>query len=165
MSVIARVLSWIALFVVGAVFGLAATVTHASSLSSLPWVAKTPVLAATLGSGALGIVLGALACGGMLLAVRLLLRDRWAALVTGLGMLAGMVVISGTGPGGSVIVPNDVFGVIWTWTVAGMVLLVAAWPDFSRIRRLQEVRRLQEQQAAAALGPAQGPGERIPDGS
>ena len=143
-----KVLSWIALFAVGAVFGLAATVTHASSLGSVPWIAKTPVLAATLGSGVLGIVLGVLACGGMLLAVRLLLHDRWGALVTGLGMLAGMVVISGSGPGGSVIVPNDTLGMIWTWTVAGMVLLVVAWPDFGRIRRLQR---------EAALRQAQGP--------
>ncbi|WP_295013127.1 histidinol dehydrogenase [uncultured Microbacterium sp.] len=135
-----RVLSWIALFVVGVVFGLATTVAHASSLGAVPWIAKTPVLAATLGSGAVGIVLGVLACGGMLLAVRLLLRDRAGALATGLGMLGGMVVISGTGPGGSVIVPNDVLGVVWSWTVAAMVLLVVAWPDFSRIRRLQQER-------------------------
>ncbi|WP_295034547.1 histidinol dehydrogenase [uncultured Microbacterium sp.] len=131
-----RVLSWVALLIVGVVFGLAATVTHASSLWGFGWA---------------GIVLGVIACGGMLLAVRLLLRDRWAALLTGLGMLAGMIVISGRGPGGSVIVPNDLLGVVWTWTVAGMVLLVAAWPDFSRIRRIQ-----QEQ---AALRQAQGPGE------
>lgn len=146
-----RVLSWVALLVVGAMFGLAATVAHASSLSGVPWIAQTPVLSATLGSAALGIVLGVLACGGMLLAVRLLLQDRWAALITGLGMLAGMVVISGSGPGGSVIVPNDVLGVVWTWTVAVLVLLVVAWPDFSRIRRLQR---------EAALRQARGPGEQ-----
>lgn len=123
-----------ALLLVGAVFGLATTVTHASSLWGLGWA---------------GLVLGIVACGGMLLAVRLLLHDRWGALLTGLGMLAGMVVISGRGPGGSVIVPNDVLGVVWTWTVAGMVLLVAAWPDFARIRRIQ-----QEQAAVAGGAPA-----------
>jgi len=122
--------------VVGAVFGLAATVTHATSVWGLPWV---------------GLVLGAVACGGMLLAVRLLLHDRWGALATGLGMLLGMVVISGRGPGGSVIVPNDLLGVTWTWTVAVMVLLVAAWPDFSRIRRLQQ------EQAARARVAGEGP--------
>jgi hypothetical protein len=126
----------VALFVVGAVFGLAATVTHATSVWGLPWV---------------GLVLGAVACGGMLLAVRLLLHDRWGALATGLGMLLGMVVISGRGPGGSVIVPNDLLGVTWTWTVAVMVLLVAAWPDFSRIRRLQQ------EQAARARVAGEGP--------
>jgi len=130
----------VALFVVGAVFGLATTVTHATSVWGLPWA---------------GLVLGAVACGGMLLAVRLLLHDRWGALATGLGMLLGMVVISGRGPGGSVIVPNDLLGVTWTWTVAVMVLLVAAWPDFSRIRRLQ-----QEQAARARVA-----GEAPADGS
>ena len=139
-----RVLSWVAMLVVGAVFGLATTVTHASTLWGL--------------AGA-GLALGVVACGGMLLAVRLLLRDRWAALLTGLGMLAGMVVISGRGPGGSVIVPNDLLGVIWTWTVAGMVLLVAAWPDFGRIRRIQR------EQAARAAHAHPVPGEAPVDGS
>lgn len=139
-----RVLSWVAMLVVGAVFGLATTVTHASTLWGL--------------AGA-GLALGVVACGGMLLAVRLLLRDRWAALLTGLGMLAGMVVISGRGPGGSVIVPNDLLGVIWTWTVAGMVLLVVAWPDFGRIRRIQQ------EQAARAAHAHPVPGEAPVDGS
>ena len=143
-SWLSRVLSWVAMLVVGAVFGLATTVTHASSL----W-----------GVNGVGLALGIVACGGILLAVRLLLHDRWAALVTGLGMLAGMVVISGRGPGGSVIVPNDLLGVVWTWTVAGMVLLVAAWPDFGRIRRLQQ------ELAARTAGARPGPGEVSVDGS
>jgi len=132
----------VALFVVGAVFGLATTVAHASSFGTVGWLSGIPALAAILGSGWVGLVLGVIACGGLLLAVRLLLRDRWGALVTGLGMLAGMVVISGMGPGGSVIVPNDLAGVAWTWSIAGMVLLVAAWPDFSRLRRLQQEQRM-----------------------
>lgn len=127
-----------ALFVVGAVFGLATTVTHASGPWGLSWI---------------GIVLGVVACGGMLLAVRLLLHDRWAALLTGLGMLVGMVVISGRGPGGSVIVPSDLLGVVWSWTVAALVLLVAAWPDFARIRRIQR------EQASPAVRAPQAPGE------
>lgn len=143
-SWLSRVLSWVAMLVVGAVFGLATTVTHAASL----W-----------GVNGVGLALGIVACGGILLAVRLLLHDRWAALITGLGMLAGMVVISGRGPGGSVIVPNDLLGVVWTWTVAGMVLLVAAWPDFGRIRRLQQ------EQAARTAGAHPGPGEVSVDGS
>ncbi|MDQ4213998.1 histidinol dehydrogenase [Microbacterium capsulatum] len=138
MSMLTRLLSWVALCAVGAVFGLATTITHASSLAVVPAIARIPVLGTILSSGAVGIVLGVLACGGILLAVRLLLHDRWAALATGLGMLAGMVVISGTGPGGSVIVPGDLLGIVWTWTVAGMALLVVAWPDFSRIRTLQQ---------------------------
>ncbi|VXC03804.1 conserved membrane hypothetical protein [Microbacterium sp. 8M] len=145
-------LSWVALFIVGAVFGLATTVTHASSL----W-----------GAGWAGLALGVVACGGMLLAVRLLLHDRWGALLTGLGMLAGMVVISGRGPGGSVIVPNDVLGVVWTWTVAGMVLLVAAWPDFGRIRRIQQEQaaRAAQQHAADAAPQPQRAREGSADGS
>jgi hypothetical protein len=153
---ITRGLTWIALFIVGAVFGLATTVAHASSLASVAGIASVPVLGAILGSGWVGFVLGVLACGGMLLAVRLLLQDRWGALATGLGMLAGMVVISGVGPGGSVIVPNDLLGVVWTWTVAGMVLLVAAWPDFSGIRRAQEIRRVQQENAARAVSAGTG---------
>ena len=43
----------------------------------------------------------------LLVAVRLLTSDRWAALATGLGMMIATLVFSGRGPGGSVIVPAE----------------------------------------------------------
>ena len=57
--------------------------------------------------------------------MRLLTADRWAALATGLGMIIATLVFSGRGPGGSVIVPADRAGIVWTMAVP--VLVCSPW--------------------------------------
>ncbi|WP_314423204.1 histidinol dehydrogenase [uncultured Microbacterium sp.] len=114
---ISRVLSWIAAALVGGVFGIAGTIGH-----SLTW-GPIPV----------GLVVGAVACGAILIAIRSLTHDRGATLAAGLGMVGMLVLISGVGPGGSVVVQDTVSGRIWTYLVAGLVLLAVAWPSLSRL--------------------------------
>ncbi|MEV7609544.1 histidinol dehydrogenase [Microbacterium sp. NPDC089320] len=114
---ISRVLSWIAAALVGGVFGVAGTIGH-----SLMW-GPVPV----------GLIVGGIACGAILVAIRALTHDRGATLAAGLGMLGMLVLISGVGPGGSVVVEDTLSGRIWTYLVAGLVLLVVAWPSFSRV--------------------------------
>lgn len=114
---ISRVLSWIAAALVGGVFGVAGTIGH-----SLMW-GPVPV----------GLLVGAIACGSILVAIRALTHDRGATLAAGLGMLGMLVLISGVGPGGSVVVEDTLSGRIWTYLVAGLVLLTVAWPSFSRL--------------------------------
>ena len=118
-SWISRVLSWLAAALVGGVYGIAGTIGH-----SLMW-GPIPV----------GLIVGAIACGAMLIAIRALTHDRGAALAAGLGMLGTLVLISGVGPGGSVVVEDSMSGRIWTYLVAGLVLLVVAWPSFSPMRQ------------------------------
>jgi hypothetical protein len=49
--------------------------------------------------------------------------------------MVGMVVlISGVGPGGSVVVEDTLSGRIWIYLVAGLVLLAVAWPSLSRLQ-------------------------------
>lgn len=114
---ISRVLSWIAAALVGGVFGVAGTIGH-----SLMW-----------GPMPVGLLVGAIACGSILVAIRALTHDRGATLAAGLGMLGMLVLISGVGPGGSVVVEDTLNGRIWTYLVAGLVLLTVAWPSFSRL--------------------------------
>jgi hypothetical protein len=109
---VSRVLSWIAAAVVGGVFGIAGTIAH-----SLTW-GPVPV----------GIIIGAIACGAILVAVRALTHDRGSTLAAGIGMLGMVAVISGVGPGGSVVVENTVWGQVWMYVVAGLALLAIAWP-------------------------------------
>ncbi|MEI3847023.1 MULTISPECIES: histidinol dehydrogenase [unclassified Microbacterium] len=116
---ISRVLSWVGVLVVGAVFGLATTIAHGSELGPIP----------------IGMIIGPIACAALLVAVRALTRDRWAALAAGIGMLAAVLLISGRGPGGSVLVPDDLRGRIWGYLIAGLVLVIVAWPDLSRLPR------------------------------
>lgn len=110
---ISRVLSWVAAALVGGVFGVAGTIGH-----SLMW-----------GPVPLGLIVGAVACGAILVAIRSLTHDRGATLAAGLGMLGMLVLISGVGPGGSVVVEDTLSGRIWIYLVAGLVLLAVAWPS------------------------------------
>lgn len=114
---ISRVLSWVAAALVGGVFGVAGTIGH-----SLMW-GPVPV----------GLLVGAIACGAILVAIRALTHDRGATLAAGLGMLGMLVLISGVGPGGSVVVQDSLSGRIWIYLVAGLVLLAVAWPSFRRL--------------------------------
>jgi hypothetical protein len=116
-SWVSRIVSWIAAVLVGGVYGVAGTIAH-----SLTW-GPIPV----------GLIVGAIACAAILIAVRALTHDRGAALAAGLGMVGMLLLISGVGPGGSVVVQDSLAGRIWTYLVAGLVLLVVAWPSFSRL--------------------------------
>lgn len=117
-SWLTRTLSWIAAALVGVVYGAAGTIAH-----SLMW-GPIPV----------GLIVGAIACGALLIAVRALTHDRGAAVATALGMIGTVLVISGPGAGGSVIVPNTPVGQIWIYLVCGIALLVIAWPNVARPR-------------------------------
>ncbi|MGK3950687.1 DUF6113 family protein [Microbacterium sp. I2] len=115
-SVLARIGTWIVALLVGAVYGLAGTIAHAYRIAWLP----------------VGLVLAAIGCAALLLAVRLLTADRGATLATGLGMMLATLVFSGSGPGGSVIVPQTELAVAWTFAVPILVAVIVAWPERTR---------------------------------
>lgn len=116
---LSRILSWLAAALVGGVYGLAGTIGH-----SLMWEV-VPV----------GIIVGVIACGAVLVAIRALTHDRGATLAAGIGMLGMVTVISGVGPGGSVVVEDTIWGRVWIVVVAGLVLLTIAWPRLPQHRR------------------------------
>ena len=116
-SWVSRVLSWVVAALVGGVYGVAGTIAHSVMWGPVP----------------IGLIVAAIACAAILVAVRALTHDRGAAVAAGLGMIGMLVLISGVGPGGSVVVPNSLSGQIWTYLVAGLVLLVVAWPSFSKV--------------------------------
>jgi len=104
---------------VGAVYGTAGTIAH-----SLMW-----------GPVPTGLIVGAIACAALLVAVRTLTHDRGAAVATAIGMIAMLLIISGEGPGGSVIVPNTPIGQVWIYLICGVALLVIAWPNLKPVRQ------------------------------
>lgn len=113
---LSRILSWVAAAVIGGVYGIAGTIAH-----SLTW-GPVPV----------GLIIAAIACGALLVAIRALTHDRASTLAAGLGMLGTVTLISGVGPGGSVVVADTIWGRVWIYLIAGLVLLAVAWPRFSR---------------------------------
>jgi hypothetical protein len=118
-----RILLAVLVFVAGGVFGVAGTIAHAYELGVFP----------------VGLVLALVGCAALLIGLRLLIEDRWMTWIAGLGMLAMLLVYSGKGPGGSVVVPEPVegefpLGIVWTYALTGVVLLAGAWPDLARLR-------------------------------
>jgi len=110
--------TWVVAFIVGAVYGVAGTVAQAYMLGWFP----------------LGLVLATIGVTALLVAVRLLTSDRWAALAAGLGVMIATLVFSGTGPGGSVVVPQAADGafnpgIVWTIIVPLVATIVIAWPE------------------------------------
>ncbi len=77
----------------------------------------------------LGLAISMIACAAVLAAIRLLSEDRWSTLAAGVGMVVITLVLSGSGPGGSVVVEASTLGVVWTVAVPLIVAIVVAWPD------------------------------------
>jgi hypothetical protein len=113
---LSRVATWVVAFLVGAVYGLAGTIAHAYTIGWFP----------------LGLILAIIGSAALLAAVRLLTGDRWTALATGAGMIIATLVFSGRGPGGSVIVPQTQFALVWTVAVPVLVVIAVAWPNRTR---------------------------------
>lgn len=117
-----RVLACIAAAIVGGVFGVAGTISH-----SVEW-GPVPV----------GLIVASITCLALLVAIRALTRQRLTALAAGVGMVGMVVLLSGVGPGGSVVVPDTPLAQIWLIIVSGSAILVAAWPDLSKIAAVPE---------------------------
>lgn len=121
-----RVISWVVAVAVGLVYGAAGTIAHAYRLGWLP----------------LGLMLSVIGVIALLIAVRSLTRDRWAALACGVGLAVSTWVFSGSGPGGSVIVPSGKLdalgavnlGIVWSIAVPLIVAIVVVWPFRSGVR-------------------------------
>lgn len=122
-STIARIITWIMAAVIGFGFGAAGSF----GVSTLP----TPV--------PVGLIVSLLGCAAILVALRLLADDRWAVLAGGVGMYAAVLVLMQRGPGGSVVLPDSILSIVWILGVAGVILLVVAWPDRARLARLRPI--------------------------
>lgn len=119
----------------GVVYGAAGTIAH-----SLVW-----------GPIPIGLIIGAVACAALLVAVRTLTHDRGAAVATAIGMIAMLLIVSGPGPGGSVIVPNTPVGQIWIYLICGIALLVTAWPNLRRLPPSAPARSVVQTQEEASV--------------
>ncbi|MBF4560553.1 histidinol dehydrogenase [Microbacterium sp. VKM Ac-2870] len=124
---IARIGTWVVSVVIGLVYGAAGTIGQAAMWGPIP----------------VGLLVAVIGTAALLIAVRLLTEDRWAGLAAGLGVMLTMLVLSGRGPGGSVVVPAPAdgalsTGVVWTFAVPVLVAIVVAWPRLSATVRNPE---------------------------
>lgn len=115
-----RIGAWTVALAVGLVYGAAGSAGQASSLWGLP----------------VGLVLSVVGAAALVLALRALTRDRWAALAGGLGMMVATWVLSLPSPGGSklFVASHELSVNIWMLAVPLATALVVAWPDLRRLR-------------------------------
>ncbi len=120
-SVIIRIVTWLAAAAVGAFYGVAGTVAH-----SVMWGGEMPVFSDGV---PIGLIVSIITCAALLIAIRALTHDRFVALAAGLGMLGALLLFSGAGPGGSVLVADSVYAWTWIWSVLVIATAVVVWPS------------------------------------
>lgn len=96
--------------------GSVTTVVHQSVLTiagvDIPW----------------GLILGLLVVSGFLVGLRIVVQDRMIVLVAALSLVAMVFLLSLKSTGGSVLVPNNMWGAIWAIAPTLIATIVVAWP-------------------------------------
>jgi hypothetical protein len=116
-----RVAAWAIALVVGVVYGAAGSLAHSSFVGPIP----------------VGLILGLIGSAGLVVAMRLLTGDRWAALAGGGGIMLATFFFAQPSPGGSVLFTqqNEILALGWMAGVPLVTALVVAWPDLRGIGR------------------------------
>ena len=103
-------------FVLGLFVGSVTTVVHQSVVTvagvDVPW----------------GLILGVLVIVGFLVGLRIVVQDRLIVLIAALGLVAMVFLLSQASTGGSVLIPNNLWGTIWAIVPTLIATIVVAWP-------------------------------------
>jgi hypothetical protein len=119
-SVVPRIAGWVIGLLLGGLFGALGTIVSQSTIA--------------LGSLTIpiGLIVALPAVALLLIGLRLVLRTRTAALLAGLGLAGTVLLLSQMSAGGSVLVPNNALGYVWTLAPTFIALVVLAWPRLTR---------------------------------
>lgn len=82
-----------------------------------------------------GMILGLLVVAGFLVGLRIVVEDRLVVLVAALGLVGMVFLLSQRSTGGSVLVPNNLWGMIWAIAPTLIATVVVAWPKLPERRR------------------------------
>jgi hypothetical protein len=115
-GVVVRIIAMVVGAAVGAFFGIAGTIAH------------TVVLTVDELDFPVGLVVALLTCVALMVAIRALTNDVFIVLATGIGMLVALFLLSGGGPGGSILVPDEVTSHIWIWSIVVAVAVITLLP-------------------------------------
>ncbi|MBH0117614.1 PIG-L family deacetylase [Salinibacterium sp. NG253] len=104
----------------GALVGLVLTAVHQSTFTigdvRVPW----------------GIVVSVTLVTALILGLRLIYDTRVAAGFASLGVLAMSALLAAAMPGGTILIPANVAGYVWTFAPVLVVLIVVGWPRVNR---------------------------------
>ena len=100
----------------GLLVGSITTVVHQSVVTvgtvDIPW----------------GLILSVLVIAGFLVGLRIVVEDRLVVLFAALGIVGMVFLLSQQSTGGSVLVPNNLWGTIWAVAPTLIATIVVAWP-------------------------------------
>ncbi|RFA19986.1 hypothetical protein [Subtercola boreus] len=122
-SGVVRAASWAVGLLLGVVFGMLGTVVNQASISFFG-----------LFDAPIGLVLAIAAVTLLLVGLRLVLPSRLIAFLAALGLVGIVAVLTLPSPGGSVLVPANTAGYVWTFAPTVIALVVIAWPKLGRRR-------------------------------
>ena len=110
-------------FLLGLFVGSVTTVTHQSVVTlagvDVPW----------------GLILGLLVITGFLVGLRSVVQDRLVVLIAALGLVVMVFILSQASTGGSVLIPNNLWGTIWAIAPTLIATIVVAWPRLPQRHR------------------------------
>ena len=120
-SLSSRIVSWVVGLGLGVLFGVMGTAVSQSTWTIAPWF-SLPV----------GLIVALPAVLLLLVGLRLVLRTRTTAIVAAFGIVVTIFLLSQPSAGGSILVPGNLLGVVWTFAPTVIALLVLAWPRFGK---------------------------------
>lgn len=119
---LSRVLNTLLLVLFGAVVGAVGTSAHQVSAMlggvEVPW----------------GLAMAIAASGCLMVGVRLVTEGRLATIATAIGVVGAIALFSVKGPGGSVLIPDNVVGQVWVFAPVVIAAAAIAWPEPRRPR-------------------------------
>ena len=120
-SLSSRIVSWVVGLGLGVLFGVMGTAVSQSTWTIAPGF-SLPV----------GLIVALPAVLLLLVGLRLVLRTRTTAIVAAFGIVVTIFLLSQPSAGGSILVPGNLLGVVWTFAPTVIALLVLAWPRFGK---------------------------------
>ncbi|KQP55917.1 hypothetical protein ASF51_12325 [Agreia sp. Leaf283] len=116
-----RIVSWVVGLGLGVLFGVMGTAVSQSTWTITPGF-SLPI----------GLIVALPAVLLLLVGLRLVLRTRTTAIVAAFGIVVTIFLLSQPSAGGSILVPGNALGVVWTFAPTVIALLVLAWPRFGK---------------------------------
>lgn len=118
-----RLLLCLGALLMGLLVGSVTTVVHQNVVTlagiDIPW----------------GLVLSVIAVTGFLIGLRIVVQDRLVVLFAALGILGMVFLLSQRSTGGSVLIPNNLWGSIWAIAPTLIATVIVAWPKLPERRR------------------------------
>lgn len=75
-----------------------------------------------------GIIVALLGTAALLIGARLLAHGRSPVIWLAAGVVASVMVLALPGPGGSVLIPDSLAGLVWSLAPSFIAILVVLWP-------------------------------------